>query len=106
MTTSKTIDLSIVDQPATVEQLTVRLNAIQNKVDCLVEVISITTALQNCLHAINTNRDKKLANVIPLITLFDNDDIEAVSKMVCLNINDVYNKLIDLQDFTGGVSND
>ncbi|MCD9489164.1 hypothetical protein [Photobacterium iliopiscarium] len=102
MTTSKTTDLSVKTQPATVELLTERLNAIQNKVDCLVEVISITTALQNCLHAINTNRDQKLGNVIPLIDLFDESDIESISKIVCNNINDVYSKLIALQDFTGG----
>lgn len=102
MTTSKTIDLSIVDQPATVELLTERLNAIQNKVGCLVEILATTTSLQNCLHAINTNRDEKLANVIPLINLFDESDIESISKIVCNNINDVYSKLIDLQDFTGG----
>ena len=106
MTTSKTIDLSIVDQPATVELLTERLNAIQNKVDCLVEILTTTTPLQNCLHAINTNRNEKLGNTIPLNFIFNEDDIEVLSKIVCDNISDVHSKLIDLQDFTRGYSND
>lgn len=106
MTTSKTIELSVKTQQQTVEQLTFRLNAIQNKVDCLVEILTTTTPLQNCLHAINTNRDKKLSNTRPLNFIFNEDDIEVLSKVVCDNISDVFSKLIDLQDYVGGLGND
>ncbi|MCF2245865.1 hypothetical protein [Photobacterium iliopiscarium] len=106
MTTSKTIDLSVKTQQQTVELLNERLNTIHEKVDCLVGILTKTAPLQNCLHAINTNRDEKLGNTIPLNLIFNEDDIEVLSKIVCNNISDVYTKLIDLQDFTEGSGND